>query len=277
MTHPPTNDARDEDRRDANSAAAGASPGASPESAAPKHAMPKLPDLGSAAQQPATGWNGPGTTRPSYRANDPRANDPDANRQPAAYHPGDYAGQSRVQYGRPAPQQSADQGYGRPQAYRPPSPTTPASPRIGADTGARQPTTRYAGLPTAGAADYPADQRGHQQADQRGSRKTGRGARATVVILSLLLPIGILAGAVLGYTYASEFASYDTRAVEREVVSVLRDDYGLSDLSEVECPDWIKVEQGESFQCEFEYAGASQTVTVTQGAQSGQLVVGAPE
>ncbi|SJM67339.1 hypothetical protein FM112_12475 [Gulosibacter sp. 10] len=107
--------------------------------------------------------------------------------------------------------------------------------------------------------------------------RTGRGARATVVLLSLLLPIGIAAGLVAGYLYADRFQSYDTAAVEREVVSVLRDDYGLSDLQEVNCPDWVKVEQGTSFQCEFEYAGATQTVTVTQGSQSGQLVVGAPD
>lgn len=97
------------------------------------------------------------------------------------------------------------------------------------------------------------------------------------MILSLLLPIGIAAGVLAGYTYANQLGSYDGQAVEREVVAVLRDDYGLSDLTEVECPDWIKVQQGESFQCEFEYAGGSQTVTVTQGSQSGQLVVGAPE
>lgn len=115
------------------------------------------------------------------------------------------------------------------------------------------------------------------EAESKKEKKRGRGARATVVIMSLLLPIGIAAGLFAGYLYADQFGSFNTDAVEREVVAVLRDDYGLSDLSEVECPTWIKVEQGESFQCEFEYAGAEQTVTVTQGSQSGQLVVGAPE
>ena len=96
-------------------------------------------------------------------------------------------------------------------------------------------------------------------------------------MLSVLLPLGILAGGIVGYVLAHEINSLDERRVEAEVADVLRNDFGMSDLAGVNCPSWIKVEQGAVFQCEFEYAGALQTVTVTQGSQSGQLIVGAPE
>ncbi|WP_125106665.1 MULTISPECIES: DUF4333 domain-containing protein [Gulosibacter] len=95
--------------------------------------------------------------------------------------------------------------------------------------------------------------------------------------LVLGLPIMLVVGVVAGYLLATNYNSFDNRAVEDSVAQVLRNDYGLSDLRSVDCPNWIKVEQGQSFQCEFEYAGGTQTVTVTQGSQSGQLVVGAPE
>lgn len=105
-------------------------------------------------------------------------------------------------------------------------------------------------------------------------KRSGRGA---VVVLSLLLPLGIIGGAVGGYAAATNINAFDNKAVEDAVAGVLRDEYGFSDLTSVDCPNWIRVEQGHSFQCEFEYAGGKQTVTVTQGSQSGQLVVGAPE
>lgn len=95
--------------------------------------------------------------------------------------------------------------------------------------------------------------------------------------LVLALPVMLVIGVVAGYLLATNYNSFDNRAVEDSVAQVLRNDYGLSDLQSVDCPNWIKVEQGQSFQCEFEYAGGTQTVTVTQGSQSGQLVVGAPE
>ncbi|MDJ1370761.1 DUF4333 domain-containing protein [Gulosibacter molinativorax] len=266
--------------------------GASDDSREPQQDMPKLPDLDASASPSAafqasagvdsqgasgtgtsasssSGWNGPGTNRPAYRAGSTGQDAGGAGTfRPTSYsgqsgsgqsgsghQSGGYAGQSHAQYGqpnRPQPQ------YGQPQPY-PSYGTT----HTGSHTSAHPGTSQVPVLPG--------------PANAKRDRKRGRGARATVVVLSLLLPIGIAAGAIAGYTYADQMGSYSTQAVEREVVAVLRDDYGLSDLSEVQCPAWIKVEQGESFQCEFEYAGATQTVTVTQGSQSGQLVVGAPE
>lgn len=256
MTQPPTNGARDE-TPEADRASTG-QPGHSPED---WHGPgPRRPSSPASGQYPSgqSGGNQQHPNRPSPGQASGHAPDPSAFRPAAgpasgtpgsSYHPAAYAGQTHAQYGQPP-----GSAYARPQAYRAPESAYPFSPPPG--------TSAYPGAPQPGSSR---------------DRRRGRGARATVVILSLLLPIGIAAGAFAGYNYANEFGSYDTLAVEREVVAVLRDDYGLSDISEVECPDWIKVEQGESFQCEFEYAGASQTVTVTQGSQSGQLVVGAPD
>lgn len=240
MTHPPTNNARDEEREGTGSA--------------PKHAptrpeMPALPNLDSTAS-PAEAFHA--SAAPTSA---PRSGPSDQ----ASFRPTSYAGQTHTQYGQPSRPDAVGPAYGRPQSQHFTASTYPHP--LG--------NPQHAG-PQPG-------QHAPQQTPEAKDKKRGRGARATVVILSLLLPIGIAAGVFAGYTYASQLGSFDTQAVEREVVSVLRDDYGLSDLSEVECPDWIQVEQGESFQCEFEYAGSAQTVTVTQGSQSGQLVVGAPE
>lgn len=125
-----------------------------------------------------------------------------------------------------------------------------------------------------GAQQYGPQQYGQQPAPQpEPKRKRSR----AVPWLVLALPVMLVIGVVAGYLLATNYNSFDNRAVEDSVAQVLRNDYGLSDLQSVDCPNWIKVEQGQSFQCEFEYAGGTQTVTVTQGSQSGQLVVGGPE
>ena len=114
-----------------------------------------------------------------------------------------------------------------------------------------------------------------REAEEPGRRRR-RGGAATSV-LAVLLPLGVIGGGIAGFVLAHEINSLDERAVEAAVAGVLRDDFGMSDLATVNCPSWLKVEQGAAFQCEFEYAGAMQTITVTQGSQSGQLIVGAPE
>lgn len=116
-----------------------------------------------------------------------------------------------------------------------------------------------------------------KQRKGRKNRKPGRGARRTVGVLSVLLPLGIIGGAAAGFFFANQVFSYNEAKLESEVANVLRDDFGLADVEKVNCPAWVKVEQGNSFQCEFEYGEGTQTVTVTQSAQSGQLIVGAQE
>lgn len=113
-------------------------------------------------------------------------------------------------------------------------------------------------------------------ASSRTERRRRARARGWIAALAILLPIGIAGGGVAGYWIATTGNTYDTRAVEQRVAEVIRTDYGLSDLDSVTCPDAIKVQQGESFQCTFDYAGGRQTITVTQGSQSGQLIVGSP-
>ena len=150
--------------------------------------------------------------------------------------------------------------FGRPPA---PAPLPGPTPAYGVPFGMPTPSRPPQGQETAPAAS--------------GRRGRARRGRAAVAVLSVLLPLGILGGGVAGYVLAHQIRSFDERKVEFEVAEVLRDDFGMSDLGSVNCPAWIKVEQGQTFQCEFDYAGATQTVTVTQGAQSGQLVVGSPK
>lgn len=183
-------------------------------------------------------------------------------------------------FGQRPPQQP--QGNASPQSYggtHQPAPRWQPVPKASSNTppAAPAPLSSY----TTGQANYgtPAPMK-WEEPKKRGRRKNhkpGRGARRTVAVLSLLLPLGIVGGAAAGFFFANQVFSYNENKLESEVANVLRDDFGLTDVDRVNCPAWVKVEQGNSFQCEFEYNEGTQTVTVTQSSQSGQLIVGAPE
>jgi hypothetical protein len=186
------------------------------------------------------------------------------------------------------PQQDAQRQYGVPargQSYGQPGqpgPIQPGQPQQGPSLSSQLGGTAATQPQHPGAAAYPRP--AHPTARQPGQAPASaapaepkRKRNRAVPWLVLGLPIMLVVGVIAGYLLATNYNSFDNRAVEDSVAQVLRNDYGLSDLRSVDCPNWIKVEQGQSFQCEFEYAGGTQTVTVTQGSQSGQLVVGAPE
>lgn len=95
-------------------------------------------------------------------------------------------------------------------------------------------------------------------------------------LLALLLTAAVAGGA--GYLYGAGFGPRPLLAeeVDREVARVLQEDFGLTELSGVDCPDDLRSVQGAQFQCSFEYAGEAQSVPVTVGSEDGQLVVGSP-
>lgn len=215
-------------------------------------------------------------TTPPNHPQDPRFTRP-MPQQPHSNPPQQPHGNRSQQPFGGVPQQAAGQRPGQQQAPAPrwqPVPKAPSSTPPAAPPAAPAPLSSY----TSGKASYgtPTPMK-WEEPKKRKTRKPGRGARRTVAVLSLLLPLGIVGGAAAGFFFANQVFSYNESKLESEVANVLRDDFGLTDVEKVNCPAWVKVEQGNSFQCEFEYNEGTQTVTVTQSAQSGQLIVGAPE
>ena len=92
--------------------------------------------------------------------------------------------------------------------------------------------------------------------------------------LELAALIAGLGGYFIGESNGSVLAAEPLQA---EVTRVLQDDFGLVEVSDVVCPEQVKVDQGSEFQCTFTYAEQDQSVTVTVSSADGQVVVGAPE
>ncbi|MDO5051904.1 MAG: DUF4333 domain-containing protein [Pseudoclavibacter sp.] len=106
------------------------------------------------------------------------------------------------------------------------------------------------------------------------SRRRGGGARAVAAIgIPLALGLGLLGGWGLGVAGPGKLPAGQ---VESAVLAVLREDFGLSELERVDCPDRIENRQGAEFQCTFDYAGGPQSVKVVVSSKDGQLVVGSP-
>lgn len=96
--------------------------------------------------------------------------------------------------------------------------------------------------------------------------------------LAIGIPAALVVGGVIGFLIGNVgIGTLPSGEVETQVTAVLQTDFGLTELAGVDCPDRIANDQGDSFQCTFEYSGQQQSVTVTIGSGDGQLVVGAPE
>ncbi|XVV02495.1 DUF4333 domain-containing protein [Actinosynnema sp. CA-248983] len=65
-------------------------------------------------------------------------------------------------------------------------------------------------------------------------------------------------------------------SVERGVVGVMRDDYKLSDVSAVECPEDQPVVVDTSFQCTVQVGARVKEVTITVKTTDGEYEVGQP-
>ena len=98
-----------------------------------------------------------------------------------------------------------------------------------------------------------------------------RSRRTPTRVAALIAGLG---GYFIGESNGSVLAAEPLQA---EVTRVLQDDFGLVEVSDVVCPEQVKVDQGSEFQCTFTYAEQDQSVTVTVSSADGQVVVGAPE
>lgn len=88
--------------------------------------------------------------------------------------------------------------------------------------------------------------------------------------------VGAVIQAAVG-AYCPEHATLmlDTAALNRDVRTVLVDDYGLV-VDSVSCPAGVRVERGASFQCDVTIAGQARRVTLTVTDDAGAYSVGRP-
>lgn len=106
----------------------------------------------------------------------------------------------------------------------------------------------------------------------------GKTKRNSRLLLVLAIPAAALIAGLGGYFIGESNGSVlAAEPLQAEVTRVLQDDFGLVEVSDVVCPEQVKVDQGSEFQCTFTYAEQDQSVTVTVSSADGQVVVGAPE
>lgn len=89
----------------------------------------------------------------------------------------------------------------------------------------------------------------------------------------------VLAGAGVGAWSSGLFDGpvLDRDSVQNGVQSVLRDDFGESDVRNVSCPDDRPVRTGTTFECTATVAGQAKKVTVRVLNEQAQFEVGAPK
>lgn len=114
----------------------------------------------------------------------------------------------------------------------------------------------------------PQDQWGQLQTKakkpKRGLLLAGAGA-AVVIVVGVVLAFVFLGGDTL-----------DNKAVQGGVQKVLKDSYGIDDVSDVNCPSGKDVKVGNSFSCSLKVGGEQKSVTVKVTKDDGTYEVGRP-
>ncbi|QIS19878.1 DUF4333 domain-containing protein [Nocardia terpenica] len=114
----------------------------------------------------------------------------------------------------------------------------------------------------------PQDQWGQLQTKtkkpKRGLLLAAAGA-AVVIVVGVVLAFVFLGGDTL-----------DNKAVQSGVQKVLKDSYGIDDVSDVNCPSGKEVKVGNSFGCTLKVGGEQKSVTVKVTKDDGTYEVGRP-
>ncbi|MFC0506226.1 DUF4333 domain-containing protein [Micromonospora costi] len=113
--------------------------------------------------------------------------------------------------------------------------------------------------------------------------QAGRERRRTVsprlvALIAGPVVVAVAAVAVLGLVWPGFLNRkvFDTAALQRGVLTVLREDYQL-DADVVACPVTPPVTVGSRFSCSAQVAGQPRTVTVTVTSADGRFEVGRPQ
>ena len=98
------------------------------------------------------------------------------------------------------------------------------------------------------------------------------------MILGIVVVLVAIAVGVLGFYRPGFFVTkvFDGNALQTGVTKILTEDYGLANVSGVNCAQNIKVTQGATFTCSANVDGKPVTVPVRVTSSAGDYEVGRP-
>ncbi|MGW6696870.1 DUF4333 domain-containing protein [Nocardia sp. NPDC055049] len=124
----------------------------------------------------------------------------------------------------------------------------------------------------------PQQQWGQQPApQQQWGQQPSSGGKSKGLIIGLIAAGVLVVAAVIGLilvVFSSD--ELDNAAVQDGVSRVLKDSYGIADVSDVSCPSGQAVEVDATFTCELKVSGEAKKVTVKITKEDGTYEVGRP-
>ncbi|MEU4808911.1 DUF4333 domain-containing protein [Nocardia fluminea] len=125
----------------------------------------------------------------------------------------------------------------------------------------------------------PQQQWGQQPAPQQqwGQQPPSSGGKSKGLIIGLIAAGVLVVAAVIGLllvVFSSD--ELDNAAVQDGVARVLKDSYGIADVSDVSCPSGQAVKVDATFTCDLKVSGEAKKVTVKITKEDGTYEVGRP-
>ncbi|MFD6451618.1 DUF4333 domain-containing protein [Nocardia sp. NPDC060220] len=124
----------------------------------------------------------------------------------------------------------------------------------------------------------PQQQWGQQPApQQQWGQQPSSGGKSKGLIIGLIAAGVLVVAAVIGLilvVFSSD--ELDNAAVQDGVSRVLKDSYGIADVSDVSCPSGQAVEVDATFTCDLKVSGEAKKVTVKITKEDGTYEVGRP-
>ncbi|MEV0079151.1 DUF4333 domain-containing protein [Nocardia neocaledoniensis] len=111
-----------------------------------------------------------------------------------------------------------------------------------------------------------------QQPQQAPGAKKGKGLVIGLVVAGVLVLAAVIG--LLLVVFSSD--ELDNTAVQDGVSRVLKDSYGIADVSDVSCPSGQKVEVDATFTCDLKVSGEAKKVSIKITKDDGTYEVGRP-
>ncbi|WP_336085516.1 DUF4333 domain-containing protein [Nocardia sp. SSK8] len=197
--------------------------------------------------------------------------------QPTQHWGDPNAQQPQQQWGQQPQQPAPQQQWGQPQ--QPQQPTGPQQ-----QWGQTQPPPQDWNAQAANAQQQwgqqqPQQQWGQQGAPQQqwGQQPAPSGGKSKGLLIGLIVAGVLVVAAVVGLLLVL-FSSdeLDNTAVQDGVAKVLKESYGIADVSDVSCPSGQAVEVDATFTCDLKVSGEAKQVTVKITKDDGTYEVGRP-
>ncbi|KAA2266582.1 DUF4333 domain-containing protein [Solihabitans fulvus] len=173
------------------------------------------------------------------------------------------------------PQQGAQPGYGQPDpAQQGGYGQQPGQPQFPGQYG-QQPGQYGQPQPTQQFPGQYGQQPGYPGAPQQPKKKSGATMWIVIAVVVVLLGVfAVLAFVAPGFMNKKVF---DNAAVQTGVVSILKDNYKIADVSGAKCPAGQEVKKGATFNCTATIGGKDKTVAITVKTDDGEYEVGQPQ